>query len=615
MRLRPAETHWFETYVPRRETVYALEALASTGVVQLELDSRLTNPLNPDAVGRFLEQCQQLRTRYREWLPAALSSHEGQVESPEVTARKAVACLESWGDPIDGLLERQAQLEAERQNLLLLRECIAAMRSATVDTAHLSRPGQFLYKGVFACPQTRDMPENVCAVIDEFIPGREHNFFVVADEPACQDIIEHAYRSGACLSLQIPEWLPEDSHEQNVRIAARLAEIGTQAVQAHQALDAKKHDAAVAAALGDIDRLVWYMEHSEHLASTSRLCHVTGWTTAETAGELQQAFVDAGIHGAIRFARPPGFSRPPVYLGLPWWARPFVFIPEMMGTPDSTEVDSSKLLAVVVPLLFGYMFPDVGHGLMLALFSILLYRRWPAGRFLVPCGVSAMLFGVVFGEVFGIEGVLEPLWISPLEHPLEILFTPLLLGVALILIGLVFGGIEALWRGEARAWLLRDAAVMVMYAAAIVAVFVPAALWVALLALAWFVAGQLLGVASGRLANLGRNLALLLESSFELALNTLSFLRVGAFALAHAGLSAAIVGLLAGITNDVLHLLLMAAGHVFIVVIEGLVVFVQTTRLVLFEFFTQFLRAEGRLFRPMVEPPHGAGSRHSESSR
>jgi V/A-type H+-transporting ATPase subunit I len=133
--------------------------------------------------------------------------------------------------------------------------------------------------------------------------------------------------------------------------------------------------------------------------------------------------------------------------------------------------------------------------------------------------------------------------------------------------------------------------------------FVPEALWVAVSAILWFLVGQLLVASSQRLAHLGRGFGLLLQNVFELTLHTLSFLRVGAFALAHAALSTAIIGITEGITNEVLHLFLLAVGHIFIVIVEGLVAFVQTTRLVLFEFFIRFLRAKGRMFRPMTRPP------------
>lgn len=608
MRLRPAPAHWFETYVPRNETVHALEALAATGVVELEHDPRLAEPLDLDPVYRLIDRFQVLQGKYRDLLPIPDSSPKGQVEAPERTARNALDCLETWSAPLNILLERQVQLESRRQNLLLLDEYLTAVKEASPDVAHLSRESRILYKGVFACPRTQQLAADICATIGEFIPGHEHNFFIITDEPGCRDIIEKAYHSEACLSLQVPEWLSPNPDEQISQVDAWIAEIEKQACVILQSLEEKKRDPAVIAAMADIDRLVWYLKHTTHLASVRKLCHITGWTMAENEEFLQGAFRRSDIHGAIRFASPPEFSRIPVNMHQPWWAKPFLFIQEMLGTPDSTEIDSGKLLAIIVPLLFGYMFPDIGHGLMLVLLSAILYRRWPVGRFLIPCGLSAMLFGLVFGEVFGLEGVLDPLWISPLEHPLEVLLAPLVFGAALILLGLVFYGTQQLWRGAAKKWLLSEAALLVLYAAVLIGLFVPQMLWVAVMAMPWFLLGQMLDASSERLAHLGRGIGLLLQNIFELALNTLSFLRVGAFALAHAALSTAILRLTDGISSEVLHIMLLVLGHIFIVTLEGLVAFAQTTRLVLFEFFTHFLRAEGRMFLPMTKPPYGPSS-------
>lgn len=604
MRLTPTAAHWFETYVPRNETVHALEALAATGMVQLELDPRLAEPLDLDPVYRLIDRFQVVKAKYRDLLPVPDRAPKGQVEAPERTAQKALECLETWSVPLDNLMERQVQLETRRRNLLLLDEYLTTMKESAPDVAQVSRKSHILYKGVFACPRTQQLAADICATIDEFIPGHEHNFFIVADEPDCREIIEKAYRSEECLSLQIPDWLSSNPDEQTSQIKARLAEIDAQAGEIQVSLEEKKREPAIIAALADIDLLVWYLNHTTQLARAQTLCHITGWTMAENVESLQQAFHRADIHGAIRFASPPEFSRVPVQMHQPWWARPFLFILEMLGTPDSTEIDSGKLLPIIVPLLFGYMFPDIGHGLMLVLLCVILYRRWPAGRFLIPCGLSAMVFGLVFGEVFGLESVLDPLWVSPLEHPLEVLLAPLVFGAGLILLGLVFNGAQELWRGAVRNWLLREAALPVLYAAVLTGLFLPQALWVAVFAMLWFLLGQTYQATPERMAHLWRGLGLLLQNIFELALNTLSFLRVGAFALAHAALSTAVLRMTDGIDNEVLHILLLVLGHIFIVTLEGLVAFVQTTRLVLFEFFTHFLRAEGRMFRPMSKPPH-----------
>jgi V/A-type H+-transporting ATPase subunit I len=80
--------------------------------------------------------------------------------------------------------------------------------------------------------------------------------------------------------------------------------------------------------------------------------------------------------------------------------------------------------------------------------------------------------------------------------------------------------------------------------------------------------------------------------------------------LAHAALSDTLLEITRMIEHPVLQIVVVAKGHGILIVIEGLVVFVQTTRLILFEFFTRFLRADGRLFRPFNAPnrPPPAGN-------
>ena len=101
----------------------------------------------------------------------------------------------------------------------------------------------------------------------------------------------------------------------------------------------------------------------------------------------------------------------------------------------------------------------------------------------------------------------------------------------------------------------------------------------------------------GALAAIGH----LLESGVQVMVNTLSFARVGAFALAHAALSAAVVSMAQPAPGWAAALILIL-GNALIIALEGLVVGVQTTRLVLFEFFNRFLRG----YRPGLQAPAGA---------
>jgi V/A-type H+-transporting ATPase subunit I len=602
VRLRPTPAHWFETYVPRGETVHALHALAGTGVVELELDPRLARPLDVQRVRRAVDEFQTLLRPYRDLVPAPGKPPSGTTRSPEHQAETALRLLRAWRDPADQATRALEQVRGERDNLLLLYECLTALAGTSARLTRLAHRTRFLYKGVFACPRAYPACCRLDGVIGEMVPGTEHNFFILADTPDHERVIESTCEAFSCVSLAVPDWLDEDPQSQRPQVGARLRELGSRADALQKDLTARLEDRRLVQVLAEVELLRWYLEHAKDVSAEEKLCHVTGWTTADDVEALQQAFRQSGVHGVIRFARAPIFSRPPVSMALPWWARPFQLFVEMLGTPGSEEIDPSGLLPFVVPLLFGYMFPDVGHGLVLAGLSALLYRRWPQGRFLIPCGLSAAVFGVVFGEVFGLDGVIDPLWLSPMEHPLEVLLAPLGFGVALIALGMALSGIESYWHGELGAWMLREAPVAVLYASALAGLFHRELLWLGPLAVVWFLLGRLLAAPGDRIGRMFSGLGTLLQSVFELALNTFSFLRVGAFALGHAGLSIAILELAAAVQNPVARLLFLAAGHALIVAVEGLVVFVQTTRLVLFEFFIRFLRAEGRVFKPMNGP-------------
>jgi V/A-type H+-transporting ATPase subunit I len=95
----------------------------------------------------------------------------------------------------------------------------------------------------------------------------------------------------------------------------------------------------------------------------------------------------------------------------------------------------------------------------------------------------------------------------------------------------------------------------------------------------------------------------LIEGGLQILANTLSFARVGAFALAHASLWAAIMTIADATGCGLGWLLVMVLGNLLIILLEGLVVSIQTTRLVLFEFFNRFQRGTGRVFRPPPPPP------------
>lgn len=600
MALRPAQAKWFETYVPRDQTVRATSVLADTGVVQLELDPRLEEVPSLERLRFFLDRFEALTAEHEDDLPAGVAHPTALIGDSAHIANQALHRLRIWSAQVDYVREHLTQLRAEHDDLLLLAECLEAMHPAGLDLEGVFRETRFLCKCLFACPHGQELTPELQGVVQRIAHGPRHVFLYFIGAPEQREMVSRLVVETECEQLGVPAWLSGNPPRQRHLLLAQLADRVHEIAQQEAHLSALKKDSEVAEACANVETLRWYLEHAARTLGEHKLCHVTGWTTCADPQRLQQALHEAGIEAMVRFPAPPADAAVPVALLDTWWARPFQPLLRMWGTPGSTEVDPSGLLALVVPLLFGYMFPDVGHGLLLALFAAVFSKRWPQIRFLIFCGLSAMFFGLLFGDVFGFDDLIPALWLKPLDNPLAVLALPLLFGVALMLLGLAFAGMAAAWRGELRAWLWLDGAVLLLYVSMLLGLFVPEAFWLTGLALLQYFVGTLVIERDPRA--LPGALGQLLLSTFELALNTLSFVRVGAFALGHAALSLAIMTLAERVEHPLAVALVLVLGNLFSLVLEGLLVYVQTTRLVLFEFFTRFLHEEGQLFRPLRRP-------------
>ena len=75
----------------------------------------------------------------------------------------------------------------------------------------------------------------------------------------------------------------------------------------------------------------------------------------------------------------------------------------MMGVPAANDADPSLLVAILAPLMFGYMFGDVGQGLVLVAVGLYLRRRWPLATLIVAGGAAALAGGEGVGVL--LDGV------------------------------------------------------------------------------------------------------------------------------------------------------------------------------------------------------------------
>ena len=607
MSLRARPARWFEALIPRPSVARSVEILAASGCVQLEQERGSTQPLpNLAALAQPLEAYRAIRQRYRGYWPPPDFPSATNDDLLEDRLAGALAQLRRWEQ---GAAPRVQAIEArrrERHDLVRIADFLdLVLERDDLDLGSIVAARPPLAGVLLALADHAAVPEMSEDIIVARAGGPAHRYLLALGPDGAIRELTQAMGGREAQVLALPDWLAGMPARALATVSERIETLD-QGIEAEYAgLATLARDRGLAALLGELRRLEWFARHLEGIPVSEYLARVTGWTSAASPQALSQPLQASGIAAVLSFLPAPRGLYPPTLTQNPWWARPFELFVRLVGTPGRNEADPTLLVALVAPLLFGYMFGDVGQGAILLGAGLLLRRRWPALGMLIPGGILAMAFGFVFGSAFCQEGLIHPLWLAPLEDPLAVLTVPLIIGAALILLSLVLRGVEEHWAGRGRVWLEADAGLIALYLGLLIVAWQRAA-GAALIGAGtlWFVLGPALQPLAERRESLGAHAGELLERLLQLGVNTLSFVRVGAFAIAHAGLAAAVTSL-ALAAGDVGGLLVLALGNVLILALEGLVVSVQTTRLILFEFFVRFVSAGGRAFRAL--PPPSAG--------
>jgi V/A-type H+-transporting ATPase subunit I len=382
------------------------------------------------------------------------------------------------------------------------------------------------------------------------------------------------------------------------------------------------------------------LEASANFAHTASACLIDGWVpAAATAEATRRALEVTGRRAVIQTLTPEEAGAPPdevpILFGNNRFVRPFELLVTTYGLPRYRDVEPSLLVAASFLLMYGLMFGDVGHGALLALAGVVLWRCMKdeamrdLGAIVTYAGIASVLCGFLYGSFFGVDiealSVLAHVgglhWEGPLSQPMYLLAAPILIGVAMVTIGMLANVVNRYRNGD-RAGALLDrfgGMGLLFYWGAIAVglsyfVFGGGTLLVVLAAL--FLAGPLLVLFLKEIVHHFRHpskeegLAMtavnggfeVMETLMAFLTNTVSFSRVGAFALAHGGLSLAVYTL-ADIVREsaggtVWSACVIILGNVLILALEGLIVFVQCMRLEYYEFFSKFFEGGGKRYSP-----------------
>ncbi len=394
---------------------------------------------------------------------------------------------------------------------------------------------------------------------------------------------------------------------------------------------------------------------------SERVRVIEGWTPKEKVEEVIEGInEETGGFSIVEVRKPKREDvRVPSLLNNPRIVKPFESVIKMYGHPLYKDIDPTLITAIMFPLLFGLMFPDIGHGFFILLLGVALTRFTGMGKgiremgiIIALCGLCSLAAGVLFGEFLGfsyhasklvgasIEGVAVPEWLIITWNPFEPIEDIKLFFVLTMLIGALHMGLGLFLNvvnnfssrnildvigGFVKIWCLFGALyfLLVLFGIRFIGLKTGIVIFIMLPILLLFglrIVSELRHGEGGEQSNGGKGekraimdyliilidgvIDALLENFFRFLANIVSYGRILALALCHAALIEVFILLsfmclqINPVIGPVMAAVVFILGTALVVILEAIMAGIHTIRLHFYEWFTKFYEGGGVEFSP-----------------
>lgn len=655
-----------ELIVPSKDLLAVTKVLSSYGVFH-QTDS---NYAAAGAANTWQEQASAYATLERriQTVMQSLSIEEGRPPSSEFGAMIEIEDLRSKVEQIEAEVKQvNDQLTNERKRLEQLESTLQQLQPVEdidLDISSL-RNSRFMFSmlGLMPASNTDRLQTSLARVPHVFLTLRSDPGKLVvwlAGTKANADVLERAARSAYLDPLTLPE-------EYQGTPSKIIEALRNTIASTRRSIDESKATLAQMAETykEELHDLLWRAHTSRVLSDAivryGQLRHtyvITGWVpTADLEGltaRLKQASKEILIE-TLPTTRHGENQHVPVALLTNKYLKPFQMLVNTYARPRYGELDPTILIALTFPLIYGAMFGDLGQGLVLLVLGLLINSgkfmksMKSLGLLIAYCGASAAVFGMLYGSVFGFEGehfeqtfgfAFHPIWISPINNILSILGLAIDAGIVLLIVAYILAIFN---QARSREWahlvfghnglvgflfyisflallggFLGQTPIAPKVAVAIGRLPLPFPLLALIFGLAIMFSEVFMNLMEGHRPliegkGIGGFVMYLVQAFmdwFEVVIsqlsNTLSYVRVGAFAVAHGGLSAAffrLAELVGGGGHGAGYWIMLVVGNIFFVTLEALIVGIQTMRLHYYEFLGKFFTGGGMRFEPLNITP------------
>ncbi len=377
------------------------------------------------------------------------------------------------------------------------------------------------------------------------------------------------------------------------------------------------------------------------LAQTRHVFVAEGYAPAPDAAALQNELREK-FFAAVELIRPdPKGEQPPVELRNGGFSAPMEGVLASYSFPGRGEFDPSFMMALFYYFLFGMMLSDAGYGLLIVLVcGVLLakFKNMDKGlkkslTMFFFSGISTVFWGILYGSWFGdapdviahtflhSDFTLKPLWVNPINCPMQMLMFCLLIGLIHLFAGLACKAYLLIRQKDGMA-LLADVVSWYLLVGGLILFALASPAFIKVVQLGFVLpaavgaAGKWLAIAGALLVLLfaGREaknpLMRLVKGLYALYGSTswlgdlLSYSRLLALGLA-TGVIGQVVNQMASMGGDtplgiVLFIVVFLVGHALNIAINLLGAYVHTNRLQFVEFFGKFYEGGGQPFEPLA---------------
>lgn len=367
---------------------------------------------------------------------------------------------------------------------------------------------------------------------------------------------------------------------------------------------------------------------NSEVAYTNEFFYMAGWVPDSRKKDMQKLLSEFGDRLIIVFKPQRDVTMniaPPTKLSNNWLVRPFESIVRMYGTPSYNEIDPTWFVAITYMFMFGYMFGDLGQGAIFLAAGIILskwFRRPNLGGILSRIGASSMVFGVLFGSVFGNEEIIKHPLVRPMDNINAVLLGGVAVGIIFTTAGFILNLINTAKRGDIEEgvfgknglvgltfyWLIIITALSVASNGSMPLPMSSIVIILCLLLLLMVLKQPLANIIKGKKPIYNESIGDyyvesgfgVLETMISMLSNTVSFIRVGAFALNHVGLFVAFATVAKMVREGAGSTAVLIIGNIVIICLEGLVVFIQGLRLEYYELFSKYYKGDGEEYSPVM---------------